>query len=125
MRWLLLFLLWSSSLYAAEISSPKDSVKIESTVLPSQYDAWFSKDKFDHFCASAFLTGLGYYAARKELHNSDPASRNIAVGFSFSLGVSKEVYDKVSKKGTPSYKDIIADVLGTAVAFMIISASSQ
>ena len=32
-----------------------------------------------------------------------------------SVGVGKEIYDKVSKKGTPEWKDVLADFVGALV----------
>ena len=108
---------------AKELSAfPPDSLKLE---LKINNDQWLGKDKFDHFTGSAFLVGLGYFAARKELNRSVPASQNAAVGFSLSIGIGKELYDKFSKKGTPSYKDLIADLLGCSAAFLIINAHSR
>lgn len=125
MRYLILIFLCASSVLTAKVPSQIDSTKTIARVKPIQSDLWFGKDKFDHFCSSAFLTGIGYYGANKEMNKSISASRNIAVGFSLSFGVGKELYDKLSGKGTPSYKDIIADVLGTSIAFIIINSSSQ
>jgi uncharacterized protein YfiM (DUF2279 family) len=45
--------------------------------------------------------------------------------FSFSLGLLKEVYDKVSKKGTASFKDITADVAGIGFGIALLSLSSD
>lgn len=39
----------------------------------------------------------------------------IAVLIVFVIAVFKEVYDKVSKKGTCDYKDIIADCVGIII----------
>lgn len=98
-----------------------DSSKIAAMRIPPA-DKWLAKDKADHFATSAFLVGFGYYAARKELHRSDPASKNLAMGFSFSLGIMKEVYDKTSRKGSPSLKDLAADLLGIGVGYLLTSA---
>lgn len=37
---------------------------------------------------------------------------------SIAAGAGKEIYDKVTKKGTPSWKDIGCDVLGTALGMI-------
>jgi len=105
-------------------ASPIDSLKLlpHKTARP---DLWLGKDKGDHFAASVFLTGMGFYAARRELHLNDNRSKNAAIGFSFSLGILKEVYDKVSKKGCVSYKDLIADMAGAGFGFALLSISSR
>jgi len=108
----------------AYCQSTRDSTQIQGPK-PTAADSWFAKDKADHFVMSAFLTGLGYYAANKELNKSDPAAKNLAVGFSLSLGILKEAYDKKSRKGTASWKDLVADVLGVGLGYLIISANSK
>jgi len=115
---LLSILLITSPLFAKE-NAPPDSTRAGNHLTGS--DKWLAKDKADHFMSSAFLIGLGYYAAKKELNFSDPASRNIAVGFSFSLGIAKEIYDGTFKKGTPSFKDLIADLLGAGFGYLVIN----
>ncbi len=103
---------------------PKDTTQVKAAG-PAAADSWFAKDKADHFIMSAFLTGLGYYAANKEINKNDPAAKNLAVGFSLSLGVFKEVYDKKSRKGAASWKDLAADLLGVGLGYLIISANSN
>lgn len=39
----------------------------------------------------------------------------IAIVIVFIIAISKEVYDKVSKKGMCDYKDIIADCIGIII----------
>jgi len=119
---ILIFLVFLCTPLAAQVNHPAKSDTAKSL---KPVDKWLAKDKADHFFVSAFLTGFGYYAAKKELHRSEPASQNLAFGFSFSLGVMKEIYDGTSKKGTPSWKDLLADVLGIAMAGLIMNASAH
>lgn len=35
-----------------------------------------------------------------------------------AIGVGKEVYDKVSGKGHPEWKDLVADVVGIVIGIM-------
>jgi uncharacterized protein YfiM (DUF2279 family) len=84
-------------------------------------DAWLDKDKADHLLASAFLTGAQYYALHRELERSHEQSLRIAIGGTLVIGLGKEIYDHVSRKGTPSMKDVVADVLGIAVAAVLLS----
>jgi len=81
----------------------------------------FGKDKADHFVSSAFLTGLCFYIAREEYRNSREFSIGISLGVSSMVGISKEIYDKVSKKGTPSWRDLFADGIGIAVGILFIA----
>lgn len=64
-------------------------------------------DKLLHYVAGTLIYGLcslfiGLYA----------------IGIVFIVAVCKEVYDYVSKKGTPEYMDIIATVLGGLVVML-------
>ena len=94
-------------------------------VPPLRHDAWFAKDKADHLIASAFLVGLGYYTARKELNYSDPGSKNIGAGFSFSLGLLKELRDQRRRNNFFSLKDLGADILGIALGYLLCSAGDD
>ena len=113
----LFLLLLCTSLLAA---TDDDSLRVSPSHNFSS-DKWLAKDKADHFMASLFLTGMGYYAAKKELGYSDPASRNLAISFSLSFGLGKEIYDKTSKRGQASLKDIVADILGIGFGYIIIN----
>lgn len=88
-------------------------------------DRWLAKDKLDHFAASAFLTGLGFFAMRRELDVNDSRAKNSAMVFSFSLGILKEVYDKTSRKGIASLKDLTADAAGIGLGFALLSLSNR
>lgn len=90
-------------------------------IRPFAKDAWISKDKADHLIASAFLTGAQYYLVHRELERAHEQSMAIAISSTLVIGLGKEVYDHVSRKGTPSMKDVVADVLGIAVAAALLS----
>ena len=45
----------------------------------------------------------------------------VGASFSFSIGLGKELYDKKSGRGTASWKDVVADVVGIAVGLLILS----
>lgn len=70
------------------------------------------QDKLKHFTSSLMLvTTSGYY-----LHFTDVRDQtipNYSMGFSFSLGVAKELYDRKQPGGDASWGDILADVTGT------------
>jgi uncharacterized protein YfiM (DUF2279 family) len=88
-------------------------------------DRWLAKDKLDHFATSAFLTGLGFYAIRREMDVTESRAKNSAMVFTFSCGIFKEVYDKVSKKGIASFKDLTADAAGIGFGFALLSLSNH
>ncbi len=73
---------------------------------------------------SAFLTGFSYYAVKQELDQTQRTATVSAVGFSLSVGLAKEIYDAASGKGTPSFKDMVADVAGVAMGFLLLNISS-
>ncbi|OPZ81428.1 MAG: lipoprotein [bacterium ADurb.Bin431] len=87
-------------------------------------DLWLAKDKADHLVVSAFLVGLGYYAARKEFHLSEPGSTNLGAGFSLSLGLLKEVRDQGRRGGFFSLKDLAADLAGIGLGYLLCSAGA-
>jgi len=97
-----------------------DSV-LQSLPITLQRDLWFAKDKADHFLVSAFLTGCAYYVMRSGNSHSEPAGKNLAVGFSISLGLLKEIYDGFGGRGTPSFKDLAADIAGTSAGYLLCS----
>ena len=90
----------------------------------SFHDQWFSQDKAHHFMVSAFLTGFSYYTFKQEFGHSEESTTIAAVSVSLSIGIGKEIYDGVSGKGTPSFKDIVADAAGVAVGILILNVSS-
>jgi len=83
-------------------------------------DEWLADDKFDHFMLSAFIAGMAYGSLYHNLDRTEKQSFLMSGSISLGLGLSKEVYDHTSKKGFPSYKDLIADILGVAVTFFLI-----
>lgn len=80
-------------------------------------DAWTGDDKLLHFSASAVLAGLGYGVSAFFV---SPRSTRAAIGAGSSLtfGVGKEIYD-LSGHGTPSWRDLTWDVVGTGVGTAI------
>jgi putative lipoprotein len=103
-------------------------VKTDSTVLLTSItgqDLWLAKDKADHLVASAFLVGFGYYLSRQELNRSHAKAAPFSVGFSFSFGIAKEIYDGAYRHGKASWKDLVADLAGCAIGYAVISAGNR
>lgn len=46
--------------------------------------------------------------------------RNFGSSVPLGFGVGKEIYDRKSKKGHASFKDLVADILGIGLAALII-----
>lgn len=42
----------------------------------------------------------------------------VAAGITFAIGVGKEVYDKVTGKGHPEWKDLLADLVGILIGVL-------
>lgn len=81
----------------------------------------FGKDKYDHFIGSAFLTAAGYCVLRNKCEMSHQNALVYSAGISLSFGIGKEVYDKFSKNGHPSWRDILADIAGLALGIGVYS----
>lgn len=78
----------------------------------SIFRGYIQPDKFLHLLVGfiiAFLIGL--------------INPFIGLGTAILAGIGKEIYDKVSKKGTPEFLDFvftaIGGVLGSAIAYII------
>ena len=82
-------------------------------------DRWHGADKYSHFTVSAFLTAGQMFVLQDRTDIAEDRSLAIAVSSTALIGIAKEVYDGVSKKGTPSLKDLLADFVGIGVAVMI------
>lgn len=84
-------------------------------------DPWLGKDKSDHALASAGLVAAQFYALHQEFDVNSARSRQIAAGSTLLIGIGKEVYDLVSHRGTPSWKDLLADLVGVGLAAGIMT----
>lgn len=83
-------------------------------------DPWFGKDKADHLILSSALTATQYYALHREFEMSSGRSLQAAVVSTMVIGIAKEIYDATARKRFASKKDLIADVLGIALAVIVI-----
>ena len=84
-------------------------------------DSWLSRDKTHHLLTSAFLSGAGYYFLREEKKYSNNIAQQGGICFSLSLGITKEIRDGLKPNNAFSVKDLVADILGTAVGILLIS----
>lgn len=84
-------------------------------------DSWFGRDKVHHFLASAFIATSAYYFSREQQGLSNLRSQQIGIGFSFSLGLLKEIRDGRKTYNSFSVKDLVADILGTAFGVLLVS----
>ena len=84
-------------------------------------DRWLARDKAAHFAASAFLSAFGYYVARREREWRNRPSQRFGFAFGFAFGIAKEVRDAFTPRGTASWKDLVADAFGCAVATALVA----
>lgn len=70
---------------------------------------FISTDKIHHMVYS--------YAITKALRTVLPWY--IAAGVALAIGISKEIYDKMSGKGTPEWADLMADCVGIAIGCVL------
>ncbi len=78
------------------------------------------KDKVYHFfcCYTAMLTFTAIAIIKWE--SPIAWSTNFGIAMAILVGVAKELFDLYVKKSKFSVGDIIADVLGIAIAFLIV-----
>ncbi len=120
------FLIFAGLMRWADLAQAQDSTRAvadSTTVARPQFsrDPWLGKDKFDHALGSAGLAAAQFYVLHNEFDLSGPRSRQIAAGSTLVIGIAKEIYDKASRRGTPSWKDLLADLAGVALVIGIMT----
>jgi uncharacterized protein YfiM (DUF2279 family) len=83
-------------------------------------DKWVGSDKVKHFGASFLLVVLGKVGSKELLKFDRAASSVSAVGTALLVGFAKEIIDDLDPKNIFSLKDLIADLLGIAVALFLL-----
>ncbi|MFH1759553.1 MAG: hypothetical protein ABIA63_00495 [bacterium] len=82
-------------------------------------DPWFGIDKAQHFAVSVVAAAGSKYMLHTHSRLNHTNAAAVGAGFTITLGISKEVYDK--KKGSYfSCKDLIYDILGTAAGIWLV-----
>jgi len=84
-------------------------------------DHWFSRDKYQHFTISAFYTLGTATILNRHFEQPHGGSIGIAAGFTFSLGLGKEIADKRKQTETSSIKDLIWDAAGVLTGVALAS----
>jgi uncharacterized protein YfiM (DUF2279 family) len=84
-------------------------------------DPWLGRDKADHALVSAGLVAAQFYLLHQELDLSGNRSRKIAASGTLLIGIAKEIYDGISRRGTPSWKDLLADLAGVGLAIGVMT----
>jgi len=80
-------------------------------------DDWWGRDKALHFGVSAALSAGTYAIAAPSFEARYPPLL-LGAGLSLTLGVGKELAD-LAGLGTPSWKDLTWDVIGTAAGLVL------
>lgn len=80
-------------------------------------DPWLGTDKALHFGVSAAIAG-GSYAAAAAVFDARGHALLASAGLTLGVGVGKEALD-LAGFGDPSWRDVAADVAGTAVGLAI------
>lgn len=84
-------------------------------------DRWLARDKAAHASLSCALVGFGYHWATRESGSGRPAARTGSALITLSLGTAKEARDGCSQGNRFSWKDLAADVLGTACGIILFT----
>ena len=82
-------------------------------------DKWFARDKLEHLGVSAFLSGVSYCVFRDFYYNNQESSIYFSASLTFSAGLGKEFHDLKTPRGSFSYKDLVADILGIGLGLLI------
>ena len=130
MKYIIFFFIGSTFVQAGdqllneEINSSSISISREtsdSKTKAERVDNWFAIDKLQHFSYSCLISlGCQYVLVNKQ-SNTEEESLPISSALSFSAGLLKELNDNRGKNGFFSWKDMVANVAGIAVAAFIIS----
>jgi len=76
------------------------------------------RDKWKHFAAGFLVSFLTVVIA--SIFTTNILILALGVGTSTVVGIAKEVYDKVSKKGTPDIMDAVFTTLGGIAASCVL-----
>jgi uncharacterized protein YfiM (DUF2279 family) len=81
-------------------------------------DRWLAEDKLRHFFASFVVTSLSAGAARAAGLDR-AASMWAGAGVGAGAGAAKEIRDRASGRGTPSFRDLVWDAVGIAASAIV------
>ena len=112
MKLFIILLLTAASLSASDAWQRFSPIQAE--------DSWTSIDKWSHFSFSAILTVHNYYYFKEYTRFSPNKNRNLSVGISLSMGLSKEVLDFQARKSIFSWKDLSFDLAGTVAGIILL-----
>ncbi len=118
---LLFLLLLPLPLLAQSLNGQGESFAPDTSLNRRPPDRWLARDKLLHASTSFLLTLSSQYILVNKLNYQEHRALPISLGLTFSIGVGKEFYDRRKPGGYISYRDLLADVLGLALAALIIT----
>jgi uncharacterized protein YfiM (DUF2279 family) len=88
--------------------------------LTKTQDKFFAPDKAQHLMGSLISTVFFYKIFEGPAGANSTDSKYLAGGLTLSIGISKEILDSSDLKNHFSWKDLIADIAGISLGFVII-----
>lgn len=82
---------------------------------------WLGKDKIAHFSSSIVLTCWSEGLSSDFFDESKDSSRLMGAGFTLSLGLCKEGYDRYIQKTKWSWEDLVWDMAGITCGLILIN----
>lgn len=119
----------SISLYAspAKFSNKQlivtDSLSLNNDIINetnNNTDRWIAVDKGYHLIGSIISTTGISYSCMKFADIKKEKSIRIGIGFTFTLGLSKELWDGHKKNNIFSWKDLSVDILGILIGTTLL-----
>jgi len=82
---------------------------------------WLGKDKIAHFSSSVAVTCWSVGISNDIIGESKDSSRLMGAGFTLSLGLVKEGYDRYIQKKKWSWEDLVWDMAGITCGLILIN----
>jgi len=82
---------------------------------------WLGKDKIAHFSSSVAFTCWSVGMSNDIFGESKDNSRSMGVGFTLSLGLAKEGYDRYIQNKKWSWEDLVWDMAGITCGLILIN----
>jgi uncharacterized protein YfiM (DUF2279 family) len=103
-----------------QVSAKNDSLNIARKPAKPIVDKWIAPDKGLHLLGSMMTTIAGTKTLQHHFAIDAHKGRLWAAGFTFSLGVGKELWDSTKPHNKFSWKDLCADVAGMLLGGLIL-----
>ena len=84
-------------------------------------DDWIAIDKAQHFSYSCLISLGCQYVLVNKFKNTEDASLPVSSALSLGAGLLKELNDNRGRSGYFSFKDMVANMAGIALAALIIN----